>query len=183
MDPKLEKWMWVKNRLRRRDGFPKINQGEIWWASIGENVGIEINGKSNEFIRPVIIYKKLSIFGALDKPVLHRDCRRDGEDPDEQRARIPQRFRGSRHPQLRGSPDPGGTQVMANFHTRLEQRIAQCGNPVCLGMDPVLKLIDPCCPQGSAEEKIKRFYSEILEEALRRGVTPAVVKPNSAYYE
>ena len=72
---------------------------------------------------------------------------------------------------------------MANFHTRLEQRIAQCGNPVCLGMDPVLKLIDPCCPQGSAEEKIKRFYSEILEEALRRGVTPAVVKPNSAYYE
>ena len=28
---------------------------------------------------------------------------------------------------------------MANFHELLEQRIAKCGNPVCLGMDPVLK--------------------------------------------
>ena len=70
-----------------------------------------------------------------------------------------------------------------NFHGLLEQRIAKCGNPICLGMDPVLKLIDPCCPSGSAEDKIKRFYSEILECALKRGVTPAVVKPNSAYYE
>lgn len=70
-----------------------------------------------------------------------------------------------------------------NFHDRLEQRIEKCGNPVCMGMDPVLKLIDPCCPNGSAEDKIKRFYSEILECCLKRGVTPAVVKPNSAYYE
>ncbi len=69
---------------------------------------------------------------------------------------------------------------MANFHELLEQRIAKCGNPVCLGMDPVLKLIPL---EGSAEEKIKRFYSDILECALRRNVQPAVVKPNSAYYE
>ena len=69
---------------------------------------------------------------------------------------------------------------MANFHECLEQRIAACGNPVCLGMDPVLKLIPL---EGSAEEKIKRFYLDILECALKRNVTPAVVKPNSAYYE
>ena len=49
---------------------------------------------------------------------------------------------------------------MANFHELLEQRIAKCGNPVCLGMDPVLKLIPL---EGSAEEKIKRFYLDILE--------------------
>ena len=67
-----------------------------------------------------------------------------------------------------------------NFHERLETRIAKCGNPVCLGMDPVLKLIPV---EGSAEEKIKRFYLDILECALKRNVTPAVVKPNSAYYE
>ena len=67
-----------------------------------------------------------------------------------------------------------------NFHDRLEQRIAKCGNPVCMGMDPVLKLIPL---EGSAEEKIKRFYLEILECALKRNVQPAVVKPNSAYYE
>lgn len=70
-----------------------------------------------------------------------------------------------------------------NFHERLEQRIEKCGNPICMGMDPVLKLIDPCISAGSAEDKIKRFYSEILECCLKRNVLPAVVKPNSAYYE
>lgn len=69
------------------------------------------------------------------------------------------------------------------FHDRLEQRIAKCGNPVCMGMDPVLKLIDPCCSGDSAADKIKCFYSEILECCLKRNVQPAVVKPNSAYYE
>lgn len=69
---------------------------------------------------------------------------------------------------------------MANFHTRLEQRIAKCGNPVCMGMDPVLKLIPV---EGSAEEKIKRFYMDLLECCVKRNVQPAVVKPNSAYYE
>ncbi len=70
-----------------------------------------------------------------------------------------------------------------NFHSILEESIAKCGNPICLGMDPVLKLIDPCCANGSDEDKIKRFYSEILECCIKRNVKPAVVKPNSAYYE
>lgn len=70
-----------------------------------------------------------------------------------------------------------------SFHSKLEERIAKCGNPICLGMDPVLKLIDPCIATGSAEDKIKRFYSEILECCIKRNVQPAVVKPNSAYYE
>ena len=72
---------------------------------------------------------------------------------------------------------------MANFQDRLEARINECGNPVCMGMDPVQKLIDPCCGGDSFEDKIKRFYSEILECCIKRGVLPAVVKPNSAYYE
>jgi orotidine-5'-phosphate decarboxylase len=49
-----------------------------------------------------------------------------------------------------------------------------------MGMDPVLDLIPL---EGTPEEKVKRFYFEILEEILRRGVSPAVIKPNSAYYE
>lgn len=69
---------------------------------------------------------------------------------------------------------------MTCFYDRLEQRIAKCGNPVCMGMDPVLKLIPL---EGTPEDRIKRFYSDILECCLKRNVTPAVVKPNSAYYE
>ncbi|NLO24294.1 MAG: orotidine-5'-phosphate decarboxylase [Fibrobacter sp.] len=66
------------------------------------------------------------------------------------------------------------------FSDRLESRIIQAQNPICFGMDPVLNLIPI---ESSPEEKIKRFYFDILEEMLRRGVQPAVIKPNSAYYE
>ena len=69
---------------------------------------------------------------------------------------------------------------MTCFYDRLEQRIAACGNPVCMGMDPVLKLIPL---EGTPDDKIKRFYSDILECCAKRNVFPAVVKPNSAYYE
>ncbi len=37
-----------------------LRPGDIWWASVGENVGSEINGKSELFSRPVIILRKLS---------------------------------------------------------------------------------------------------------------------------
>ena len=49
---------------------------------------------------------------------------------------------------------------MTCFYDRLEQRIAKCGNPVCMGMDPVLKLIPL---EGTPEDRIKRFYYDILE--------------------
>jgi orotidine-5'-phosphate decarboxylase len=70
---------------------------------------------------------------------------------------------------------------MSTFSTSLEQRIAACGNPVCMGMDPVLELMPVA--GNSPEDKIRRFYLEILEELVKRNVKPAVVKPNSAYYE
>jgi hypothetical protein len=39
---------------------PLATAGDIWWASVGQNVGSEINGKSRLFSRPVIIFKKLA---------------------------------------------------------------------------------------------------------------------------
>ncbi len=54
-------WIGLKEKLHMKIYQPPhVNEGDIWWASIGENVGAEINGKSNLFSRPVIILKKLS---------------------------------------------------------------------------------------------------------------------------
>ena len=39
---------------------PHVSKGDLWWASVCENVGSEINGKSRLFSRPVIIFKKLA---------------------------------------------------------------------------------------------------------------------------
>ena len=54
-------WIKLKERLHQIAYKPPLfRQGEVWWCSIGENVGSEINGKSKLFSRPVLIFKKLS---------------------------------------------------------------------------------------------------------------------------
>lgn len=54
-------WIGLKEKLHLiRFQPPYVNEGDIWWASIGENIGSEINGKNKLFSRPVVILKKLS---------------------------------------------------------------------------------------------------------------------------
>lgn len=54
-------WIALKEKLDSLDSTtPHVSQGQIWWASLGENVGVEINGKSKNFTRPVLIYRKLA---------------------------------------------------------------------------------------------------------------------------
>jgi orotidine-5'-phosphate decarboxylase len=67
------------------------------------------------------------------------------------------------------------------FSSFLESRIATAKNPVCFGLDPVLSLIP--AEASTPEDKVRKFYFDILEEFLRRNIMPAVAKPNSAYYE
>jgi mRNA-degrading endonuclease toxin of MazEF toxin-antitoxin module len=55
------RWLRLKQALHQQKHKPPlISEGDIWWASIGENIGREIHGKSERFSRPVIVYKKLS---------------------------------------------------------------------------------------------------------------------------
>ena len=54
-------WILLKEALHfGEQSLPHVSERQIWWASIGENIGFEINGKSHLFSRPVIIFKKLS---------------------------------------------------------------------------------------------------------------------------
>ena len=54
------------------------------------------------------------------------------------------------------------------------------GNNVCFGLDPVLKRIPL---QGEAHEVVERFGMGLLDACRKRGVMPAAVKPNAAYFE
>ncbi|MDE2037915.1 MAG: type II toxin-antitoxin system PemK/MazF family toxin [Patescibacteria group bacterium] len=55
-------WNSVKKRLDDkvigRDFY--FNEREIWWCSLGLNVGVESDGKSDTFERPVLIIKKFN---------------------------------------------------------------------------------------------------------------------------
>lgn len=62
-------WMPVKEEIQKKGILRKFKEWEIWWCSIGENVGIEINGKGDKFTRPVIIYHKFSKYGFMGIPL------------------------------------------------------------------------------------------------------------------
>lgn len=53
--------------MKQKDTIHLFNEREIWWCSIGENIGFEGDGKNDMFERPVLILKKYNaevFFGA-----------------------------------------------------------------------------------------------------------------------
>ncbi|MCX6714182.1 MAG: type II toxin-antitoxin system PemK/MazF family toxin [Candidatus Vogelbacteria bacterium] len=44
-----------------------FHEREVWWCSIGLNVGFEQDGKGEEFARPVVVFKKFNkeVFWAI----------------------------------------------------------------------------------------------------------------------
>jgi len=68
----VEKFItWIKLKIRihisQKLIFPE--ERSIWWASLGQNIGIEINGKNENFERPVLILKKFSAEHILILPI------------------------------------------------------------------------------------------------------------------
>jgi len=57
---KYNKWNKVKQKLNTKDNIIKFNQGNIYFMSVGHNIGNEIYGHNNLFLRPVLVYRKLS---------------------------------------------------------------------------------------------------------------------------
>lgn len=57
----------VKVHLSEKEVYPKIR--EIWWVSLGQNVGVEVNGKNENFERLVVIIKVFNNLGVLAAPI------------------------------------------------------------------------------------------------------------------
>ena len=67
---KFKEWIGLKEKLDTIDSKPVLfNEGEVWWCSVGENIGVEVSGKEKGFSRPVLVYKKLSKHGFLGIPM------------------------------------------------------------------------------------------------------------------
>lgn len=57
---KFDEWNAVKKEIDTREKPVIFKERDIFWASIGENVGFEQNGKGEIFSRPVLIVKRFS---------------------------------------------------------------------------------------------------------------------------
>jgi mRNA interferase MazF len=55
-------WRWheLKSSLQEKSEFLHFHEREVWYCSIGVNLGYEQDGKNNLFERPIIILKKLN---------------------------------------------------------------------------------------------------------------------------
>ncbi len=65
----LNEWNELKLFLHLQPKSPNIKEGEVWWCSLGENVGTEINGKGKMYSRPILIYRKLGRMQFLGIPL------------------------------------------------------------------------------------------------------------------
>ncbi len=68
-EKRFDEWIKLKEKLHRIGRIRTIHDGEIWWTAVGENIGVEINGKNEGFTRPVLIFKKLSRLNFLAIPL------------------------------------------------------------------------------------------------------------------
>jgi mRNA-degrading endonuclease toxin of MazEF toxin-antitoxin module len=70
-NPNLQKitahknWSKTKLKIDINSNFPMfVSEGQVWWCQMGQNIGVEINGRNknnenlNVFFRPVAIFKK-----------------------------------------------------------------------------------------------------------------------------
>jgi mRNA-degrading endonuclease toxin of MazEF toxin-antitoxin module len=57
MEKEFDRWNELKKITQRKETPLFYHEREIWWCTLGINVGSEQNGSSKEFRRPVLILK------------------------------------------------------------------------------------------------------------------------------
>ena len=60
MEKDFNKWSELKQKLNNRKAVPTFKEREVWWCSIGANVGCEEDGKNQLFNRPILVVRKFN---------------------------------------------------------------------------------------------------------------------------
>ena len=57
---KFQEWADKKTEIQRLTKIPFFSERDIWWISVGKNIGNEQEGKGKKFLRPVLIIRKFN---------------------------------------------------------------------------------------------------------------------------
>lgn|SRR3989344_6932188 len=60
MSKDFSKWHAVKTEIENEYSEKLFREREIWWCSLGMNVGFEQDGKNERFERPVLVFRKFN---------------------------------------------------------------------------------------------------------------------------
>lgn len=69
----LERWNKIKQLVDTKTGNVFFKEREVWWTSLGKNVGHEENGKNENFERPVLILKVVSLYLFIGIPLTSKN--------------------------------------------------------------------------------------------------------------
>ena len=67
MQKDFRKWHDAKEELDNTQARVFFHEREVWWCSIGLNIGFEQDGRGKDFARPILIFKKFNneVFWAI----------------------------------------------------------------------------------------------------------------------
>ena len=71
----LQDWCRLKIVLWERQSKIVFKQGDIWWCSLGMNLGEEMFGKGEKFTRPVLVFRKFTSNSFLGLPLTKQEKR------------------------------------------------------------------------------------------------------------
>jgi mRNA interferase MazF len=54
------KWHELKSKIEFKQNSPLFREREVWWCSLGSNLGVETDGKNDLFERPILVLKKFN---------------------------------------------------------------------------------------------------------------------------
>jgi len=69
VEDSFDKWNKQKKHIDKKNIKTIFKQREIYWASIGKNIGFEQNGKNQNFTRPILVFRKFSKNSFLGIPL------------------------------------------------------------------------------------------------------------------
>ena len=61
MKKDFDNWNKKKKQIHKQTSVPFFHTREIWWCSLGVNIGFEEDGSGGEYDRPVLILKGMSV--------------------------------------------------------------------------------------------------------------------------
>lgn len=63
------KWHEKKEKVNEAEGTALFHEREVWWCTLGTNIGFEQDGSSELFTRPVVVLTKFNLDACLVVPL------------------------------------------------------------------------------------------------------------------
>lgn len=69
----FDNWSKLKQNIDSKKKAKRYNSGDVWWCSLGKNVGFEEDGKGDKFERPVLVLKDFNRHVCLIVPLTSKE--------------------------------------------------------------------------------------------------------------